>query len=312
MSTELVRLVVFPGGFNWPVWAATDLGMFAQHGIEIEVTPTPGSVFQLTGLIEGRFDLAITLVDNVIAYREGQGEVPVTGPDLCAIMAADTRVYPALMTAPDVKSYADLHGRSLSVDARTTGYANVLYAMLEAGGLAPGDYTIESVGGVQQRFDALLAGKQAGALFNSPFEGLLRERGFNLLDTAIAVIGRYQGQVLATRRGWASEHRTAAVAFIRAFLQALAWLRDPANRTAAIAIFNRHQPASAPGAAETAHAVLFDAQTGFPADGRVDPLALEKVIQLRARYGVPTMPLARGVSDYYEPDYLEQALSRAD
>lgn len=165
---------------------------------------------------------------------------------------------------------------------------------------------------MQQRFHALIAGKQAGALFNSPFEGLLQERGFNLLDTAIAVIGRYQGQVLATRRGWASEHRSAAIAFIRALLEALAWLRNPTNRTAAIAIFKRHQPDNVAGAAETAHVVLFDAQTGFPADGRIDPQALEKVIELRARYGVPKLPLARGVSDYYEPAYLEQALFRAD
>jgi len=235
--------------------------------------------------------------------------VPITGPDLCAIMAADTRVYPALVTAPDVKRYADLRGRSLSVDARTTGYANVLYAMLEAGGLAPGDYTIESVGGVQQRFDALIAGKQAGALFNSPFEGLLVERGFNLLDTAIAVIGRYQGQVLATRHSWAREHRSATTGFIRALLGAIAWLRDPANRAAAVAMFNRHQPGSIAGAAETAHAVLFDAQTGFPPDGRIDPLALEKVIELRARYGVPKLELARGPSDYYEPAYLEEVLA---
>jgi ABC-type nitrate/sulfonate/bicarbonate transport system substrate-binding protein len=115
--------------------------------------------------------------------------------------------------------------------------------------------------------------------------------------------------VLATRRGWAREHRAAATGFIRAFLAALAWLRDPANRTAAIAIFNRHQPDSVAGAAETAHAVLFDAQTGFPADGRIDPLGLEKVIELRARYGVPKLPLARGVSDYYDPAYLEDALT---
>ena len=47
MSTELVKLVVFPGGFNWPVWAAADLGLFARRGIEVEVTLTPGSVFQL-------------------------------------------------------------------------------------------------------------------------------------------------------------------------------------------------------------------------------------------------------------------------
>ncbi|MCZ7598620.1 MAG: hypothetical protein M5U09_14045 [Gammaproteobacteria bacterium] len=46
--------------------------MFARHGVRIEVMETPGSVFQLVELVEGRADLAITLVDNVLAYREGR------------------------------------------------------------------------------------------------------------------------------------------------------------------------------------------------------------------------------------------------
>ena len=78
-----VRLIVFPGGFNWPVWVAQAKGLFAGNGIDVAVTPTPGSVYQLTGLVEGRFDMAITLIDNVSRfYREGQGEVPVRGLDL--------------------------------------------------------------------------------------------------------------------------------------------------------------------------------------------------------------------------------------
>jgi ABC-type nitrate/sulfonate/bicarbonate transport system substrate-binding protein len=121
-SAAPIRLVVFPGGFNWPVWVAQAKGLFGGNGVTVEVTPTPGSVFQLAGLIEGRFDMAITLIDNVIAYREGQGEIPVTGPDLIAVMAADTCVYPALVTLPEIRQYADLRGKTLSVDAMTTGY----------------------------------------------------------------------------------------------------------------------------------------------------------------------------------------------
>ncbi|MEO7405256.1 MAG: ABC transporter substrate-binding protein [Burkholderiales bacterium] len=302
-----MRLVVFPGGFNWPIWVAQQQGFLAANGVDVQVIDTPGSVFQLSGLIEGRFDLAITLVDNVIAYREGQGEVPIVGDDLCALMAADTRVYPALITAPDVCNYADLRGRTLSVDAKTTGYANVLYAMLESGGLSPGDYAVESVGGVQQRFDAMLAGKQAGALFNSPFEGLLEARGFHRLDTALRVVGRYQGQVLAARLGWAQANRPAVVGFIRAFLDALSWLYDPANREAAFALFARHQPSAATGAAAIAYDVLFGPQHGFPADGRIDPLDLETVIELRGRYGQPKKRLDPVASRYYDSTFLDEA-----
>ncbi len=301
-----VRLVVFPGGFNWPVWAALDLGLFAHQGLAVDVTPTPGSVFQLTGLAEGRFDLAITLIDNVVAYREGQGEVPVVGPDLVAVMAADTRAYPTLVTQPEIASYADLRGRTLSVDALNTGYALVLRAMLAHGGLAPGDYRLESVGGAQERYAAMLEGRHAGCLLNSPLEGLLEARGFRCLDTALAVLGKYQGQVLAVRRAWAKAHPDAVVGFVRAFLEAVCWLREPRNRDRAFAIYRRHVPGSDDAAAAVAHAILFDPQTGLPADGEIDLDAVAKVIELRARYGIPPKRLGCA-EDYVDPTFLRAA-----
>src|ERR1700693_2981320 len=135
-----IRLVVFPGAFNWPLWVAQERGLFARYGVVVEVTEIPGSVVQWTVLVEGRADLAITLMDNVVAYREGQGEAPVTVPDAIAVMASDALLMPALMTQPDIKSYDDLRGQTLSVDAALTGLALILYALLERGGLKPGDY----------------------------------------------------------------------------------------------------------------------------------------------------------------------------
>ena len=130
--------MVFPGAFNWPVWVGHDLGFFAENGVSVQVAETPGSVVQWTSLAEGNSDLAITLMDNVVAYREGQGEAPVTVPDAIAVMASDATVMPALVTRPDIKSYADLKGQTLSVDAVLTGLALVLFGLLENGGLKKG------------------------------------------------------------------------------------------------------------------------------------------------------------------------------
>jgi hypothetical protein len=71
-SLEPVSVIVFPGGFNWPIWVAQDKGYFASGGIEVNLTNTPNSVFQLTNLIEGKFDIAMTAIDNVIAYMGGK------------------------------------------------------------------------------------------------------------------------------------------------------------------------------------------------------------------------------------------------
>src|SRR2546430_2247445 len=46
-----VSLIVFPGGFNWPIWVAQEKGYFASNGLDVKLTFTPNSVFQLTNLI---------------------------------------------------------------------------------------------------------------------------------------------------------------------------------------------------------------------------------------------------------------------
>ncbi len=281
--------------------------MFARHGVRIEVVETPGSVFQLVELVEGRADLAITLVDNVLAYREGQGEAPVIGPDLVALMAADTRVFPALVALPGIGSWEDLRGRVLSVDAKTTGYAYLLVAMLEARGLAPGDYELVSAGGVRQRYEAMLEGRHAAALFNSPFEELLSARGYRVLGTAREVLDDYQGQVLAARSAVAHARRGEVAGFISAFLEAVNWLYDPAHLPVAKKVFAKNQPHENESAAESAYTILFDPKAGFPRDGRLRRAGLERVIAIRARYGKP--PREFGDPGLYtDESFLEEAL----
>src|SRR5262245_21513042 len=166
-APKTVNLIVFPGGFNWPIWVAQEKGMFARHGVEPKITPTPGSAFQLTGLIEGKFDIAMTAIDNLIAYREGQGEAKILGPDLIAFMGGDNG-FLRLVAVPEVKSIGQLKGKTVSVDALTTGYAFVLLEMLERGGLSRSDYQVERAGGVMQRFNALMEKKHDATLLLSP------------------------------------------------------------------------------------------------------------------------------------------------
>src|SRR5881628_2253089 len=187
-ALETLQVIVFPGGFNWPIWAAQERGFFARDGLEVELTPTPSSVFQLTNLIEGKFDIGMTAIDNVIAYQEGQGEAPVSGtPDLFAFMGVDNG-FLRLVVIPEVKSYADIRGRELSVDALTTGYAFVLQKMLQVGGVKDGEYSLVRAGGVLQRWEALRDKKHAGTMLITPFEIMAEAAGFRRLGNAVDVL----------------------------------------------------------------------------------------------------------------------------
>jgi ABC-type nitrate/sulfonate/bicarbonate transport system substrate-binding protein len=163
-----VSVNVFPGGFNWGIYVAQERGLFEKNGIRVTVQATPGSVAQMTGLSEGKFDIAMTAVDNIVAYVEGQGEAPIgPQPEFFAFMGSDTG-FLSLVTAPEVKAIADLKGRTLSVDALTTGYAFVLFDILRRSGLNDGDYSVATVGGGGQRGSALHHHKQDGTMLSTP------------------------------------------------------------------------------------------------------------------------------------------------
>jgi len=199
-TTGPAHRLSFPASFNWPVWVdpAARGSFFARAGIECR-----GHAQRLARSSSGpawRRAISIspsTLMDNVVAYREGQGEAPVTVKDAIAVMASDTSVLPALITPAGHQELlrrsprpAHRHRRAPSPAMRC-----VLVAMLEGGGLGPDDYMLERAGGVQQRFRrAAAAATYAAALFNSPMEGLLERAGFNRLDTAASAVERYQGR----------------------------------------------------------------------------------------------------------------------
>jgi ABC-type nitrate/sulfonate/bicarbonate transport system substrate-binding protein len=306
-TSKTVNVIVFPGGFNWPIWAAEEKGMFANNGLEVKVTPTPSSVFQLTNLIEGKFDIAMTAIDNLIAYREGQGEAKVDGPDLIAFMGGDNGLL-RLVAVPEVKSYGDLRGKTVSVDARTTGYAFVLFEMLERGGLKlDQDYAVERAGGVLQRFQALMDKKHAATLLLSPFEVQAEARGFNRLGNAIDVFGHYQGLVAGARKAWADANREAVVGYIRAYVQAVDWLYDPRNNDEAIAIFRKNLPQASEQAARTSYDVMLSPRDGMFKKAQMDFEGVRTVLQLRSKYGQPQKTLT-DPRRYYDDSYYRAAM----
>ena len=303
-----VNLIVFPGGFNWPIWVAQEKGLFARHGIAPTVTPTPNSVFQLQGLIEGKFDIAMTAIDNLVAYREGQGEAKVQGqPDLIAFMGGDNG-FLRLVTVPEVKTFNDLRGKTLSVDALTTGYAFVLREILEKNGLAlDRDYKTERAGGVLQRFNALLEKKHAGTMLISPFEVQAEARGFTRLANATDQLGAYQGLVGGARKSWADANRDTVVGYIRAYTEAVDWLYDPKNRAEAIAIFRKNLPQANEQAANTAYQVLLSPKDGFQRKAQIDLKGVETVLGLRSKYGQPQKTLS-DPRRYYDDRFYRAAM----
>ena len=284
---HLIKTNVFPGGFNWPLWTGQERGFFRKHGVDVHIEFTANSVQQLGGLIRGEWDIALTGFDNVVAYMEGQGEAKLDRePDLFAFMGGDN-AFLRLLVQSDIRSYADLRGKVLSVDALTTGFAFVLRKMLALNGIAESDVRFESAGGAMQRFEALKQGKHAGTLLLTPFDLIGEKVGLHILESASEILPHYQGVVGAARRGWAAENADALVGFIRGYIEALAWLYDRSNREAACDLLQAKMPALAPALVQATYGILLADKGGFAPKAELDPDGMKTVLALRSEYGVP-------------------------
>lgn len=304
-----VSVNVFPGGFNWALYVGEDKGIFARHGIKITLIDTPNSVSQMTGFANEKFEIAMTAVDNIVAYVEGQGEAPIgPQPEFCAVMGSDNG-FLSVVTRPDIARIEDFAGRMLSVDALTTGYAFVLYDILQRHGLSLRDYELCRRGGMIQRYESLLAGDVAGTLLSAPYNAIAVDNGLREIIKASAVIGPYQGNVAAVRRSWARDNPDAVISFIRGYRESVAWLYEPAHRAEAIAVLLLHVPKMTPSVAKKSYSILLDPVDGFFRDCRIDEEGMRCVLRLRSSFGVPQMQLS-DVEKYRDLSYFEMAIAR--
>src|SRR6266542_588610 len=68
-----LRLIQFKAGYNLPVHAGRETGIFERHGFEIEITYTPGSLYISEALRNGQFEIGHTGADDIVADVEDFG-----------------------------------------------------------------------------------------------------------------------------------------------------------------------------------------------------------------------------------------------
>jgi ABC-type nitrate/sulfonate/bicarbonate transport system substrate-binding protein len=305
-TLQPVSVIAFPGMGNWPIRIAQDRGYFAQGDIEVTLTPTPSSVFQITNFAQGKFDIAMTAADNVIAYMEGQGEVSLPQPpDFFVFMGGSPSIL-SLTTVPEITDYGQLKGKILAVDAVTTGYAFVLFDLLKRYGVMRTDYDVESLGGTSARWQGMRERKIAAAILTSPFDLMAARDGFHVIEYAKDVYGHYEESVATARRSWAVANGPKLIAFVKGYVAAVEWLRNPTNKREAIATVSKYFP-QLPSDLAPALYESFVGARGVTPKAQVDMAGVRKVLELRSEYGSPMKPLTNP-DRYYDPQYYEAAM----
>src|SRR5947209_13669738 len=143
-----LTVIVFPGVQNLPMFSAQAKGLFAKRGLAVDLKFTPNSDELRNGLAEGRYQIAHSAIDNAFAMKDK------ANVDIAVVLGGDDS-FNRLIVQPEIKSLADIKGKTVAVDAVNTAYAFQLYAMLRQNRLNKGDYEVKPVGGTGQRLEAM-------------------------------------------------------------------------------------------------------------------------------------------------------------
>jgi ABC-type nitrate/sulfonate/bicarbonate transport system substrate-binding protein len=302
---DSLNVIAFAGASNWPLWAGQKADLFAAEGIDLSLELTPNSKHMARALHLGSAQIALTSVDNVIAYVAGQGEQKLDGAaDFFAFMGVDDGLL-SVIAQSGISRLDELRSKVLAVDALTTGYAFVLKELLASVGIGDADVIYTSVGSGVERLIALQKETCDATLLNEPLCLAAENLGKVRLLRAATVLGDYQGIVGAAKRIWASENRDILVRFIRAFHRSLEWLNDPANKNVACEILSERQPALGP-AVDAAYDLLV-INGGLRRSLAISEGGVERVIDLRRRYGGNAEKL-EGAAAYIDDSFRSEAL----
>ncbi|MBT5048607.1 MAG: ABC transporter substrate-binding protein [Rhodospirillaceae bacterium] len=305
--TDPLELISFPGTGNLPFFAGSEKGLYEARGVSVNLETTPSSMYQAQHLVAGKFQLACTAADNVVAYQEGAGEVELDRePDLFMVMGA-TQIEVAFVVRPEIETYEDVKGKTLALDALATGFAFALYRMLDNAGLTKDDYEMVSVGSTPSRWEAVQEGTHAGTLLIEPFTSMARAAGYRVLGTTMD-FDEYPGQVFTASRAWAAANKATLLSFIQGHLDTLDWVLDPANKDEAAEILARNMPNMKPQAIGPAIGKLMDPRTGLIPGCKMDYPGLKMVLELRSQYA----PQGTQLSDpdkYIDLSYYEEAVA---
>lgn len=280
-------------------------GLFAKYGLEVLNDNKKNSDELRADLAAGKGDVAYLAVDNAVAMVE------LAHQDVVIVMGGEGSQN-ELIAQKEIKSIADLRGKTLIVDAPNTAYALQMKKILSLSGLTAGkDYEIKPFGATPQRLIAMREQKDfAGSMLGPPASLVAKKEGFVSLGSVQQLIGPYQAAGIFTQRAWAKEHRDLLVAFLSACIEAQRWLLNPANKQQVIDLFAA-QYHLAPEIAAEDYEISMTRPGGFTKDAQFDLRGFENVLKLRAEVegqwgGHPPSP-----DKYYDPSYYQAALTKA-
>jgi NitT/TauT family transport system substrate-binding protein len=230
--------------FYLPAWTAIERGFFKQEGLDVAIEVYDGSDRISDDLRAGTRQVGITSIENLIAeaYRGGP---------LRIVAGTAQRPPHYIIAQPEIKSLADLKGRTIGVVSLKEGTTFFVADIARAGGFTLGDVKVVAAGGSPTRARLLRERKIDAGLQPYPLSYEADAGGFSDLGPIARLVPDYQFTSVVVDESWARAHRAALVGFLRALRRGTDYMfAHPEESTALAARELRTTPAFARRALE--------------------------------------------------------------
>src|SRR5438132_1269074 len=228
-ASPLTKVVMTSGSASerdGAVYVAQDQGFFKKYGLDLSFVQVRNGPVAMSALSSGgtQFHWGSVSVANLGAIAEGA--------DLVFVAGFINRLSGMFMVNPQIKTPAELKGKSVAVNSLSGGGWIFSMLMLDYWGLSPerDKMQFRTLGEQAVMAQGVLNGTVDAAFLGYTFGKMLDSKGFRVLADSEKLPIPYQGSGIISRRGFVTSSPATVENVLRGLLDSVAFLRNPENK----------------------------------------------------------------------------------
>jgi ABC-type nitrate/sulfonate/bicarbonate transport system substrate-binding protein len=283
---------------EWAEFVADALGFYTANGLKLEMVVTGSAASGAQQLSAGSLDICGISSTQVVEAIQGGAPIKI-------VVEHSGKVPYLLLGKKGITSLAQLRGKTIIVGGPNDITRVFMDKVLASANLKPDDYIYTYAGATVERFAALNSGGVDAAILFPPFSYRAAGQGFPVLADISQFFPSFLFDTFCVRPEWAKSHSDLVVRYIKAYLQGIRWLYEPANKARAIQILSDATNTTPADATQT-YDVFVTKLHIFPPTGTPSAASLGPVLEALVKIGALKSP-APAPATFYDTTYVTTA-----
>jgi NitT/TauT family transport system substrate-binding protein len=215
-------------GFQGPIWATKDLGLFDKYGLPGELVLIPGSARGMAALISGS-----------APFVQGSATAPLSaylrGGDVVVVAAALNKFPFSVVVRKEMRNPSDLLGKKIGI-LNFGGSTDLAVSLaLKEWNIPRNAATILVSGGAPERLAALMTGAIDATVLSPPETVAASRAGLKILANLGDLNESFPQTLIMVRRSFLANKRETVKRFLRAYSEGISEFKT--NKEKAIKVY---------------------------------------------------------------------------